>query len=148
MKTCPACPSEALREGGIVVEGFTLIEILVVVTIIVMLTVGGIVSYSQLSKNSRDAKRKADVENIRAALEMYRSNHDVYPNTLSALTAGGDTYIKSIPTDPKGSYNDYTAQYLPLPSGCDTTSSCTSYGLIYKLESTGIGNTADPYGME
>jgi len=60
-------------------KGFTLIEILVVATIIGLLASGAIVSYQQLSKQSRDAKRKTDLEQVRAALEMYRSNEDTYP---------------------------------------------------------------------
>ena len=60
-------------------KGFTLIEILVVATIIGLLASGAIVSYQQLLKQSRDAKRKTDLEQVRAALEMYRSNEDTYP---------------------------------------------------------------------
>ncbi|KKU11410.1 MAG: hypothetical protein UX17_C0079G0007, partial [Parcubacteria group bacterium GW2011_GWC2_45_7] len=44
--------------------GFTLIEILVVATIIGLLAAGGFVTYSNLSRQSRDAKRKADLEQI------------------------------------------------------------------------------------
>jgi len=85
-------------------KGFTLIEILVVATIIGLLASGAIVSYQQLSKQSRDAKRKTDLEQVRAALEMYRSNEDTYPvgtwSNLSVLTTPV-TYIQSLPTDPK-----------------------------------------------
>lgn len=116
-------------------KGFTLIEILVVVTIIVLLTGTAIVTYSAFLKQSRDAKRKADLEQIRASLEMYRSNNDTYPTTdLSELTAP-TVYIQSIPTDPKdpdytyyysGTASDYTlGAYLELTSSCPVTISCT-----------------------
>ena len=98
-------------------KGFTLIEILVVTTIIVLLTATAVVTYSTFLKQSRDAKRKTDLGQISAALEMYRSNNDTYPTTgLSQLTAP-TVYIQSIPTDPKnptytyyysGSISDYT----------------------------------------
>ena len=68
-------------------NGFTLIEILVVATIISLLAAAASVAYSQLSKQSRDARRKTDLEQVRAALEMYRSNNDDYPVNLSSLTA-------------------------------------------------------------
>jgi len=88
-------------------EGFTLIEILVVATIIVLLTATAIVTYSVFLKQARDAKRKTDLEQIRAALEMYRSNNDTYPITgLSQLTTP-TIYIQTVPTDPKDSLYTY-----------------------------------------
>src|SRR4051812_22326372 len=88
-------------------HAFTLIEILVVTTIIIMLTGGAIVSYSQINKQSKDAKRKADMEQLRGALELYRSNVGAYPNSLTfncpasgALTDGTNTYLQTIPNDP------------------------------------------------
>ncbi len=104
-------------------KSFTLIEILVVSTIIGLLAAAGIVSYAQFSKEARDAKRKADLEQIRAALEMYRSNNNQYADftgncsSYTALT-GSTKYLQSMPTDPKAtsglfyycniSANDYT----------------------------------------
>jgi general secretion pathway protein G len=102
-------------------KSFTLIEILVVVTIIVLLTAAAVVSYTTFFKQARDAKRKTDMEQIRAALEIYRSNNDTYPvgiswASLSILTSPV-VYIQSLPSDPKnptysyyysGSIADYT----------------------------------------
>ncbi len=93
--------------------GFTLIEILVVVTIIMLLTATAAVSYSQFLKTSRDAKRKADLGQISVALEMLRSNNDIYTAyaagncaSYTALT-GTPKYIQSMPSDPKSTYNYY-----------------------------------------
>lgn len=97
------------------VRGFTFIEILVVVTIIGLLTAAGAVSYSQFTKSSRDAKRKADLEQIRAAAELYKSNNDSYPlsgsgvgkislltcSTGSLTDSGGNIYLSKLPNDPK-----------------------------------------------
>jgi general secretion pathway protein G len=86
-------------------KAFTLIEILVVVTIIGMLMAVTAVSYSQFSKQSRDARRKADLEQIRAALEMYRSNNDAYfdfaSNNCSGIGATLHAYLSTVPSDPK-----------------------------------------------
>ena len=96
-------------------RGFTLIEIMVSVSIMVILTIIGVVSYSQINKRSRDVKRKGDIEQIRSALEMYRSD-DVgypagnYPNWGIASDYLGilvGTYIPAIPTDPQQSSWNY-----------------------------------------
>lgn len=97
------------------IKGFTLIEVLVVIGIISMLIATAAVSYSVLSRNSRDAKRKTDIEQIRAALEIYKSNSSVsqYPGFFGGNVWGWTTidnvnpaflpYINSIPQDPKPS---------------------------------------------
>ena len=88
-------------------KGFSLIEILVVVTIIGVLAAGGAVSYTTVSRNARNAKRKADLEQIRAALEMFRSNsvNSTYPvytgGNCTGLPPSIDPYLPVIPTDPK-----------------------------------------------
>ncbi len=97
-------------------NGFTLIEVLVVATIIALLAAAGMVSYSQFSKQSRDAKRKADIEQIRAALEMFRSSSSgsSYPasvnscdNLSSYLVSGSPSYMSTIPQDPQSKTNTY-----------------------------------------
>ena len=104
-------------------KSFTLIEILVVTTIIVLLTSIAAVSYSQFSKSSRDARRKTDLEQLRAALEMYRSNNDTYPvgsnwaTTLNVLKSPV-VYIQTLPTDPK---NPTYIYYYSSTTGSDYT---------------------------
>lgn len=120
-------------------KSFTLIEILVVTTIIGLLAAAAVVTYSQLTKQSRDAKRKTDIEQIRSALEMYRSNNDAYSAytgncaSYTALTTP-TKYIQSMPTDPKTDYNYYCSisptdysigAYLEgTTSTCSATLSC------------------------
>lgn len=97
-------------------KGFTLIEILVVITIIGILSTVTAITFSSSLRSSRDARRKADINQIKAALELYRSNNAVYPGvgagtgqiqtmcgTATSLTdpAGGTgTYLTNIPQDP------------------------------------------------
>lgn len=120
-------------------KGFTFIEILVVVTIIALLTSIGIVSYSQFAKQSRDARRKADLEQIRSAVEMYRSNNGFYPKTnpftFSSCTAPGGltdtngvTYLSKAPVDPKcASTPQSTYCYAPSPDGLGTSYTVGAY---------------------
>ncbi len=120
-------------------KSFTLVEILVVTTIIVLMTATAAVSYSSFLKQSRDARRKSDIEQVRAAIEMYRSNNDTYPvgdwSSLGVLTSG-TVYLQSLPVDPRsptysyyysGSAADYTlGSYLETGAGTGTCGgSCT-----------------------
>lgn len=96
-------------------KAFTLIELLVVATIMVLLTSAASVAYTQFGKQSRDAKRKADLEQVRAALEMYRSNENIYPASIPNVGTGlcdpggcaSGVYLQTIPTDPRSPYTYY-----------------------------------------
>lgn len=106
-------------------RGFTLVELLIVATIIALLSGIGIASYSSLSKQSRNSRRKADLENIRSALEFYRSDNSYYPVDLNTLDTAG--YLNSVPDDPK-SDQDYV--YCPVESGGNNV----NYNLYAALE--------------
>lgn len=109
-------------------SGFTFIEILVVITIIALLSTTAIVSYRSAQASARDNKRKSDLEQVRAALEMYRSDEGVYPDGgWSVMTGLLSGYLNDIPTDPKG----YSYYY--------TRPTATSYQLCAYFENEGNG---------
>lgn len=105
-------------------KGFSLIELLVVVALLGV--VAGVVLLAlnplTIQKRSRDARRKADLEAIRQALELYRADNGEYPAS-SFMTdslqpqpwiAGlVPDYISELPVDPinNGAYR-YT--YLSI----------------------------------
>lgn len=80
-------------------KGFTLFELLVSISIIAVLTAIAIVSFGGLNRKTRDARRIADLEKIRLALEAARQIGNTYPSSLSALV--GSSLLDKIPTDPK-----------------------------------------------
>lgn len=96
-------------------KAFTMIEILVVATIIGLLAATAAVSYTSLNRSSRDARRKADIEEMRAAFEQWRSDYGSYPTTQVtvsctvancctsqvSLISGSNTYLQSVPRDPQ-----------------------------------------------
>lgn len=102
-------------------RGFTLIELMVVLTIIAALVAFTLTAFEATKKTSRDGRRKADLEQIRSALEMYRADKGYYPGGggwCSQISYPSDpairnalvpNYMGSIPQDPlyANTYQDY-----------------------------------------
>lgn len=87
-------------------RGFTLIELLVVIAIIGLLASIILASLDSARVKGRDARRKADINQIRNALALYADdNNGNYPSSpttlLSSDLAGlAPRYISAIPKDP------------------------------------------------
>lgn len=92
-------------------KGFTLVELLVVITIIALLTTMGLVVYQNTSRRGRDGRRQTDLEQVRTALELYRSDNGQYPTDTNwdDLGVALADYVQDFPTDPK----DFTYVYVP-----------------------------------
>lgn len=97
-------------------KGFTLVELLVVVSIIAVLSVIGITVFSGVQKNARDARRKADIDQISKAWEAHYSTTTPFYPTLS----GGWFSSGSIPKDPKGT------DYSGIGTNTDTYNVCAT----------------------
>jgi general secretion pathway protein G len=76
--------------------GFTMIELLVAATILSILAAIGLVSFSSANVRARDGKRKADLEQARSALELYRSDVGYYPKSYSLSNDSWNTVISII----------------------------------------------------
>lgn len=119
-------------------KGFTLLEILIVLGIIGLLLAMTAAAFLSARSTARDAKRKADLEQIRGALETYKADNGSYPTTsgaastvLSALTAPTQ-YISVLPADstPRQYY------YVSISSGA-------GYALCASLENSSSGVPAN-----
>lgn len=95
-------------------SGFTLLEIMVVMVIIGI--IGALIVPNIMSRpdEAKVVAARADIRNIKAALEMYRLDNGHYPSTDQGLAAlvqkpsghpepkrwSEEGYLKKIPTDP------------------------------------------------
>lgn len=126
-------------------QGFTMIEILVVVAILGVLASIGLFSFLPSLEKGRDARRKADLENLTKVLEAYNTDHGRYPDSVDGqidCRGGGSTcpwgsqfvdekntvYMAELPTDPT------TNEYFYYSDG-----SGTWYAVLARLE-----NETDP----
>lgn len=157
-------------------KGFTLIELMVSVAIVAIISSIGYLSYGTAQVNARDARRKQDLRSISTALELYKqqSANKLYPVTTtgSALCCGDaatdlssesapwipqltNSYINSMPLDPKANDGDPTADdsygyaYWSGPTGTGTSLTggiCpnASGGGGYYVLVTRLENTTDP----
>lgn len=117
-------------------DGFTFIELLVVITIIGVIFAAGIVSYTAITRSSRDTRRKADVESIRQSLELCRSLTGVYPASVYnniTCSVTGPILLSSTPLDPKPCGTDGQYTYSPnIAAGTYTlTADCIETGSPY-----------------
>jgi|SRR3990167_198796 len=144
-------------------RGFTLIELLVVIAIIGILASFAIASFTSAQVKGRDAKRKADLDAMKIALQMYYNDNQKYPDwrdqsacggwgarstsSLANICAagGGDqwltadptfaTYIKQVPKDPVNEVSSPSGFYAE--DGVLTYtywSNGTTYDLLARLE--------------
>ncbi|TSC89465.1 MAG: General secretion pathway protein G [Microgenomates group bacterium Gr01-1014_5] len=108
--------------------GFTLIELMVAITIVGILVALSTSAFLGAKRSARDAERKADLEDIRSALEIYRSDCGLYPPdtgagalvpgaALTATCAGAvNTYMSLVPQDPLKDQSGYVYKYTRLTS--------------------------------
>lgn len=93
-------------------KSFTLIELLVVIVILGILASLLAGNFFTSLKKGRDARRKADLEQIRRALEIYYEDKHAYPtqapgsgfvfNQEFSDQSTGKVYMKKVSTDPTG----------------------------------------------
>lgn len=144
-------------------KGFTLIELLVVVVILGILFSIAVASYSSAQGKTRDGRRKGDLDALKKAIELAKSDSTggFYPGcplstsscTLSDTTTTANPsietagYIKKTPKDPRN-VGVYVYTYLPTATAPSCTGQsglnpCTNYTIVACLEN-GNDSQKDP----
>jgi prepilin-type N-terminal cleavage/methylation domain-containing protein len=144
-------------------DGFTLIELMIAVALMAILASVMSVSIGGLIQKARDAKRKGDIDAIRAALEFYYQDYQRYPTSgncgalapnnqwcvsndpsWDVLATALRPYMERLPKDPLRNTSgrwaaspDYGYGYFSVDYGCDGQ----QYILTYALENmTGVSS--------
>jgi len=91
-------------------RAFNISIINIAITLLVMLA--GFAFFERQKENARIRNRltrcKSNLKNLSTAMEMYNSDHQHYPETLSPLTPN---YLKTIPKSPGGDQATYDLSF-------------------------------------
>lgn len=158
-------------------QGFTLIEMIVVIALVGIIAATALAAINpnaQLQK-SNDAHRKADLESLQHALELYYQDKNVYPTSSSdfKIMSGASTlswgsswqpYMATLPKDPtlKNTYVYYSppsaagqTYYLYAnvqrgsndPQACNKGAACQSIGSAAGFPSASACGGTCNYGV-
>src|SRR3990167_1589898 len=113
-------------------KGFTLLELLIVIIILGVLATLISGNFLNSLKKGRDTRRKADLQNMQKALELYYEDKKAYPLTNQIVF--GNPFCETNPASSCGTEKIYMQQ-LPTESTAGCTYAYQSDGTAYQLYS-------------
>lgn len=124
-----------VTKDKLVINGFTLVELLIVIALIGVLTVIGFTSYENTQRVARDSRRVSDLKTIQNALEAYNSdNSGAYPDSEDCNPGAG--YLpQGMLKDP-----DQTNTHSYVVNKCTDTEYCICADMENKNGNASEGN--------
>lgn len=131
-------------------KGFTLVELLVSISIVAILIAISIFGIQGAKESARNAKRKADLEAVRSALEIYKADKGEYPLVVNEylgweVSYDGDwldnlpsNYLQNRGVDPINN-SPYTYRYAACDASPQTATGMPTYKVQALLESGHVG---------
>lgn len=120
-------------------RGFTLVELMVVIAIIAILVGVGALAFGGALKRARDAKRKADLNEIRKALMMYYTESGSYPAMTDPLSGWERSACTATAcnTDSPSPFMEYLSPnyMVRVPLDPQHPNKSGSWGYLYRPES-------------
>jgi general secretion pathway protein G len=92
-------------------QGFTLLELMIVMVIIGVLAAIAVPSYINAVRSAKEASLKADLYEMRRAIDSYTVDKQKAPQSLDDLVQAG--YIKTMPVDP---FTHRSDTWIPVQS--------------------------------
>ena len=131
-------------------RGFTLIELIVVVTIIGILAGIAIVQVKFAQRKAQEAALRADLHEMRKAIDDFYADKQRYPSDLKELVPH---YLRKIPPDPITKTDDWEEVQETIEEGADDRSSAVTSTAgdptapqqpgVIDVKSKAIGKTLD-----
>lgn len=140
-------------------KGFTLLELLISMIIIGILAALVSGNFFTSLKKGRDARRKADIQQVQRALEIYYEDKRAYPSfaltfgtaglceTKSVADCGSEkTYMGLLPQDPQKTQN--SCQYMYVHETTPNGEGYALYAPIENVNDTGTGIKQSGYSTD
>jgi prepilin-type N-terminal cleavage/methylation domain-containing protein len=131
-------------------KGFTLVELMIVVAIIAVLSVIGVTVFSGIQKDSRDARRRADIDAIASAMEANYGKTTAGQYNAMAATFFASNAIPSDPTSTSVAPDSAcpgVCKYCVLQGLAQQTAAACSIASTAVAVGAPAGGSANPYWM-